>query len=78
MPILMAPAMPVSAEQRSELTRMARSTSLPHRTVVQAKALLMAGNAIAMRRSPGVVKSTRTRCAGGVRASWILVRPVLG
>jgi len=38
--MMTAPALPVSAEQRTELMRMARSTSLPHRKVVQAKALL--------------------------------------
>lgn len=39
--------MPVSAEQRAELTRMARSTVLPHRKVVQAKALLLAADGVA-------------------------------
>jgi transposase len=42
MPIMIAPALPVTEEQWSELTRMATSTALPHRTVVQAKALLLA------------------------------------
>jgi len=46
-PILTAPALPVSAEQRAELRRMARSTLLPHRKVVQARALLMAADGMA-------------------------------
>jgi len=42
-----APALPVSAEQRTELMRMSRSSVLPHRVVVQARALLMAADRIA-------------------------------
>jgi hypothetical protein len=42
-----APALPVSAEQRAQLTRMARSATLPHRKVVQAKALLLAADGAA-------------------------------
>lgn len=45
--MMTAPALPVSAEQRDELTRMARSTTLPHRKVVQARALLMAADGLA-------------------------------
>ena len=40
-------ALPVSAEQRSVLTRMSRSSLLPHRKVVQARALLMAADGVA-------------------------------
>jgi DNA-directed RNA polymerase specialized sigma24 family protein len=47
MPIVTAPALPVSSEQRDELVRMARSTTLPHRRVVQARALLMAADGLA-------------------------------
>jgi transposase len=47
MPIVMAPALPVSAAQRAELTRMARSSVLAHRRVVQAKALLLAADGVA-------------------------------
>ncbi len=39
--------MPVSAEQRGELSRMADSSVLPHRKVVQAKALLLAADGVA-------------------------------
>jgi transposase len=46
MPIMTAPALPVTMEQRKELRRMASSTSLPHRTVVQAKALLWASEGV--------------------------------
>ncbi|HEY8201440.1 MAG TPA: IS630 family transposase [Actinomycetota bacterium] len=42
-----AAALLLSEEQRAELERMARSTSLPHRTVVQARALLAAGEGVA-------------------------------
>jgi len=46
MPIAIAPALPVTEDQRSELRRMAASTALPHRTVVQAKALLLAAEGV--------------------------------
>ena len=46
MPIAIAPALPVTKYQRSELRRMAASTALPHRTVVQAKALLLAAEGV--------------------------------
>ena len=39
--------MPVSADQLGALARMARSTSLPHRAVVQAKGLLLAADGVA-------------------------------
>ena len=39
-----APALPVTDAQRVEPKRMAASTTLPHRTVVQAKALLWAAD----------------------------------
>jgi DNA-binding NarL/FixJ family response regulator/transposase len=47
MPTLVAAALPVSVEQRDELTTMAGSAVLPHRIVVQAQALLMAADGIA-------------------------------
>jgi transposase len=47
MPIFTAPALPVTDGQRAELTRMARSTVLPHRQVVQARALLLAAGGVA-------------------------------
>ena len=42
-----APALPVTGEQRGELSRMANSSVLPHRKVVQAKALLLAADGVA-------------------------------
>jgi len=39
--------MPVSVDQRGALVRMSRSTSLPHRMVVQAKGLLLAADGVA-------------------------------
>jgi transposase len=41
-----APALAVTAEQRAQLDQMARSRSLPHRQVMQAKALLMAAEGV--------------------------------
>jgi transposase len=47
MPFETAAAMPVSVDQRGALVRMSRSTSLPHRMVVQAKGLLLAADGVA-------------------------------
>jgi transposase len=46
MPIVTAPALSLTGEQRERLELMARSSSLPHRKVVQAKALLLAGDGV--------------------------------
>jgi transposase len=46
MPVMTAPPLPMADEQRAALGRMARSASLPHRTVVQARALLLAGDGV--------------------------------
>src|SRR5487761_689735 len=45
--MLAAPPLSVSPEQRGELDRLARSTSAPHRTVLQAKVLLLAAEGVA-------------------------------
>jgi transposase len=45
-PLPAAPPLTVDEEQRQELERIARSSSLPHRTVVQAKALLLAAGGV--------------------------------
>lgn len=45
---LSAPPLHVSDEQREVLVRLSRSHSLPHRTVVQAKALLMSADGVAI------------------------------
>jgi transposase len=47
MPIVTAVALVMSEVQRLELARMAASTVLPHRQVVQARALLWAGDGVA-------------------------------
>lgn len=47
MPVLVAEPLVVSDEQRGVLEAMARSSSLPHRKVVQARALLLAADAMA-------------------------------
>jgi transposase len=47
MPIITAVALVMSDAQRTELVRMAASTVLPHRQVVQARALLWAGDGVA-------------------------------
>src|SRR5665213_363789 len=70
MPFVTAPALPVDADQRVELARISRSTSLPHRAVVQARGLLLAADGIAnqeIARRCGVdsdtVRRWRTRFA---------------
>ena len=46
--VLAADPLVVSPEQRETLERMARSSSLPHRTVVQARALLLAADGVSI------------------------------
>ena len=47
MPVVIADPLPMTDEQRLSLEKMARSTSLPHRKVIQAKALLLAAGGMA-------------------------------
>src|SRR5690606_25415998 len=47
MPVRTAEPLAMSREQRVALEAMARSSSLPHRQVVQAKALLLAADGVA-------------------------------
>jgi transposase len=47
MPLVIAAPLSMSDEQRAVLERMARSSSLPHRKVVQARALLLAADGVA-------------------------------
>jgi transposase len=47
MPVMTAPALPVTQTQRAQLQKMAASRTLPHRKVVQAKALLWAAQGLA-------------------------------
>ncbi|MFC9355980.1 IS630 family transposase [Rhodococcus sp. NPDC057014] len=67
---MVAAALCVSDEQRAELRRMAASTTLPHRKVIQARALLWAGDGVATaeiaRRcqvTPEAVRRWRSRFA---------------
>lgn len=78
MPIVTAAPLVVSEEQRAELTRMAASSVLAHRQVVQARALLWAADGVANEEIARVVGWTRTRCADGGNASWTRARPGLG
>jgi DNA-binding NarL/FixJ family response regulator len=64
MPNLAAPALPVSAEQRTELAKLAKSTMQPSRLSVQARALSMAADGVAneeIARSCGVTSDTVRR-----------------
>ncbi len=47
MPVVVAPALVLSCDDRAALAVMARSSTLPHRTVVQARGLLLAGDGVA-------------------------------
>jgi transposase len=61
---MVAAALTVTEDQRAELTRIARSSALPHRQVVQAKALLWAADGVAneeIARRSGVDSDTVRR-----------------
>src|SRR5256885_16860202 len=47
MPLVTAAPLKVTRKQRGELEGLARSTTLPHRTVVQARGLLLAARGVA-------------------------------
>ena len=85
MSTVVAAPLTLSDEQRSALERMARSSSLPHRQVTQAQALLWAGDGLAneeiARRSgvdPDAVRRWRKRFAKAVRRVPDLGRPCGG
>ena len=70
MPVMTAPALSLTPTQRAELTRMAASSSLPHRQVMHAKALLWAGEGVANQEiarrchvKPDAVRRWRARFA---------------
>jgi hypothetical protein len=46
--MLVAPPLAVTGEQRRELERMARSSSLPHQTVLQARAVLLSADGVSI------------------------------
>jgi transposase len=76
MPVMVAARLKVTRSQRRGLRRLARSSSLPHRVVVQSRALLLAADGVAneeiARRcdtTPDTVRRWRTKFeAGGVDA----------
>jgi transposase len=76
MPLVVAAALKVTRKQRGELQRLARSSSLPHRVVVQASALLLAADGVANERiarecatTPDTVRRWRAKFeTGGVDA----------
>jgi transposase len=68
MPVITAPPLPMTDEQRDALEKMSRATSLPHRSVNQSKALLWAADGVAneeiarrCRVAPDTVRSWRNR-----------------
>jgi transposase len=68
MPLMIAPPIEMSNDQRSALVSMAKSSSLPHRSVTRAKALLLAADGVAneeiARRcatTPDTLRRWRTR-----------------
>lgn len=80
MPLMVAAALKVSRSDRRELERWSRSSSLPHRTVVQAAALLLAADGIANEQiarecatTPDTVRRWRAKFeAGGVGAVGVI------
>ena len=76
MPVMTAAALKVTGKQRGELERLARSSSLPHRVVVQASGLLLAADGVANEAiarecatTPDTVRRWRAKFeAGGVDA----------
>jgi transposase len=74
MPLIVASPLRVGRSERRELERMARSSSLPHRAVVQACALLLAADGVANEQiarecatTPDTVRAWRRKFeAGGV------------
>src|SRR5436309_12025225 len=70
MPVMVAPSLKVTDEQRKQLEAMSRSSSIPHRKVVQATGLLLAADGVAneeiARRchtTPDTVRRWRVRFA---------------
>ena len=69
MPVMVAPSLKVTDEQRKQLEAMSRSSSIPHRKVVQATGLLLAADGVAneeiARRchtTPDTVRRLLARC----------------
>src|SRR5437763_1094337 len=76
MPVVVAAPLRVSREQRAQLEQMAKSSSLPHRSVIQARALLLAADGVANEAiarqcatTPDTVRRWRAKFgSGGVEA----------
>src|SRR2546421_428422 len=76
MPVVVAAPLEVTRAERRELVRMSRSHTLAHRTVVQARALLLAGDGVANEgiarecgTTPDTVRRWRSKFeAGGIAA----------
>ena len=72
MPLVVAAPLKVTRAERGELERMARSSALPHRTVVQARGLLLAADGVANNQiarecdtTADTVRRWRTKFAAG-------------
>jgi len=91
MPIQTAPRLNVSRRERKALKRLACSTSLPHRVVVQAKALVLAADGVANEEiarqcstTPNAVRRWRRKYVeGGIDAVGSIAegrgrKPVIG
>jgi transposase-like protein len=63
--VLSARPLVVTAEQREALERMARSSSLPHRTVIQAEALLLSAGGVSIYET-----ARQTRVASNSVRAW--------
>src|SRR5215210_6619720 len=70
MPVIVAPSLEVADEQRNALEARSRSSSIPHRKVVQAKGLLLAADGVAneeiarrCQTTPDTVRRWRVRFA---------------
>jgi hypothetical protein len=66
---LAAPALPLTRAQRQKLKRMAVSTSLLHRKVVQAQALLLAADGVANEEIARCCYAAPDSCVHGGRGS---------
>jgi hypothetical protein len=85
MPIVVAAPLSVSSKDREVLEAMARSTSAPHRQVVQARGLLLAANGVANEEiarqcdtTPDTVRRWRTKFVEDGVAGVGRIRPGRG
>jgi len=85
MPLMVATALKVPRSDRRDLERLSRSSSLPHRTVVQAAALLLAADGIANEQiarecatTPDTVRRWRAKFEAGGVGTVGVIGPGLG